>query len=295
MGMYDNPPYYLTAYSLAQKRGFKGSLDEWLDSLKGEKGDSIKLRVSEGRLQWKAISAAQEEEENGWEDIIDLSTIEIEGINDTATAANTTWSSQKIADEIAKMATYEAIKFTSLTAQPSVVEIGDKISQVVISWELSAAPTALTIEESQIEDPSQTGSYTLPFDSKQEDTFTITASASDGVKKVPKDITVPFCNGVYYGAAAIPNSIDSAFIRGLTRVLRDSNLTSFTTTAADDQHIWYCVPKRFGECRFKSGGIYGGFEEVVTVSFTNASGHSEDYYVYRSTEPGLGKQTLAVE
>lgn len=33
MGMYENPPYYLTAYGLALKRGFHGSEQDWLDSL----------------------------------------------------------------------------------------------------------------------------------------------------------------------------------------------------------------------------------------------------------------------
>lgn len=35
MGLYENPPYYLTAYGLAVKRGFVGTLDEWLASLVG--------------------------------------------------------------------------------------------------------------------------------------------------------------------------------------------------------------------------------------------------------------------
>ncbi len=35
----EQPPYYLTAYGLAVKEGFEGTLGEWLDSLKGEKGD----------------------------------------------------------------------------------------------------------------------------------------------------------------------------------------------------------------------------------------------------------------
>ena len=38
MGMYDNPPYYITAYGLAVKRGFVGTLDEWLASLVGPRG-----------------------------------------------------------------------------------------------------------------------------------------------------------------------------------------------------------------------------------------------------------------
>ena len=38
MGLYENPPYYLTAYGLAVKRGFVGTLDEWLASLVGPTG-----------------------------------------------------------------------------------------------------------------------------------------------------------------------------------------------------------------------------------------------------------------
>lgn len=34
----DNPPYYLTAYGLAVKRGFQGTEEEWLASLKGADG-----------------------------------------------------------------------------------------------------------------------------------------------------------------------------------------------------------------------------------------------------------------
>lgn len=35
---YNNPPYYLSAYGLAVKHGFKGTEEEYLASLKGETG-----------------------------------------------------------------------------------------------------------------------------------------------------------------------------------------------------------------------------------------------------------------
>ncbi len=38
MGLYENPPYYLTAYGLAVKHGFTGSEKEWLESLIGPRG-----------------------------------------------------------------------------------------------------------------------------------------------------------------------------------------------------------------------------------------------------------------
>lgn len=38
---YSQPPYYLTAYGIAVKNGFRGTEEEWLESLKGEQGDPV--------------------------------------------------------------------------------------------------------------------------------------------------------------------------------------------------------------------------------------------------------------
>ena len=38
---YSQPPYYLTAYGIAVKHGFRGTEEEWLESLKGEQGDPV--------------------------------------------------------------------------------------------------------------------------------------------------------------------------------------------------------------------------------------------------------------
>ena len=41
MPYYNHPPYYLTAYGIAVKRGFRGNEEEWLESLRGPKGDPV--------------------------------------------------------------------------------------------------------------------------------------------------------------------------------------------------------------------------------------------------------------
>lgn len=43
MPRFEKPPYYITAYGLAVKRGYKGTLDEWLASLQGTPGDAATL------------------------------------------------------------------------------------------------------------------------------------------------------------------------------------------------------------------------------------------------------------
>lgn len=43
MGLWNNPPYYLTAYGLAVKHGFIGTEEKWLESLKGEPGTGLEI------------------------------------------------------------------------------------------------------------------------------------------------------------------------------------------------------------------------------------------------------------
>ena len=54
-------------FELALKSGYTGTYEEWLESIKGEKGDSIVLQVSNGYIQWKY------EESNNWINLISLS------------------------------------------------------------------------------------------------------------------------------------------------------------------------------------------------------------------------------
>ena len=42
LGTRDNPPYYITAYALACRKGFRGTEEEWLASLKGGPGNTGK-------------------------------------------------------------------------------------------------------------------------------------------------------------------------------------------------------------------------------------------------------------
>ncbi len=73
MPRFENPPYYLTAYGLAVQRGFQGTLDQWLESLRGEKGREVELRCQDGKLQWRWQPGTQEDPGTlEWQDLIDL-------------------------------------------------------------------------------------------------------------------------------------------------------------------------------------------------------------------------------
>ena len=99
------------------------------------------------------------------------------------------------------------------------------------------------------------------------------------------------------GCAAKPAIIDSGFIKGLTTSVGwASSRQKFTKTidCPSGKYIWYAYPARLGGSMFKVGGFQGGFEPVQTVSFTNDSGYTENYYVYRSTNAGLGTAEVQV-
>lgn len=82
MPRFENPPYYITAYGLAVKRGYKGTLDEWLASLHGKQGDRVELRRLDDKIQWRWISAGtntetDKETAGPWTDLVDTSELAI--------------------------------------------------------------------------------------------------------------------------------------------------------------------------------------------------------------------------
>lgn len=46
MSLWNNPPYYITAYGLAVKHGFRGTEEQWLKSLKGDPGKDLMVVAS---------------------------------------------------------------------------------------------------------------------------------------------------------------------------------------------------------------------------------------------------------
>lgn len=56
MARFDYPPYYISAYGLAVRQGFKGTLDEWLASLGGVPGDRVEMRYLDGSIQWRNVA-----------------------------------------------------------------------------------------------------------------------------------------------------------------------------------------------------------------------------------------------
>ena len=189
---------------------------------------------------------------------------------------------------------YVPIAITSFTNNKNTVEMGTKITDVILNWALNKDPKSMTINNESItpltartktysgQNITTNKTYTLKVTDEKDATATKTTS-------------ITFLNGVYWGAKAAPGSYDSAFILGLSKGLQSNKNKTFTVDAAAGQHIFYALPARYGACTFNVGGFDGGFTKVATIEFTNASGYKENYDIYKSVNAGLGNTTVTVK
>lgn len=195
---------------------------------------------------------------------------------------------------------YEAISITSFSTSPAYFEKGSTVNAITLNWKTNKTPTALNLscsmplKETEL-NGDDTSAYVDYIAATVNNPVSFQLSATDEKgATATKSVSVTFCNGVYYGAAAEPTTYDSAFVLGLAKELRANKKPSFTANAGAGQYIYYCLPVSMGACTFSVGGFTGGFSLVKTISFTNASGYTENYYIYRSDNANLGNTSVTV-
>lgn len=203
--------------------------------------------------------------------------------------------------------TYEPVEinaFAITVPAGGLAEIGSTVETVKLTYALNkalAAPETLMLDDggepvSVLDDPSPIELTGLALSA--DTTYTLTATDAGSPIHSPatasKAANLKFVNRICYGVAA-SGTVDSAFVNALaSKVLSDTRKRTVTVNVGSGQYIWYCVPTALGACTFKVGGFDGGFEAAQTISVTNASGYTENYYVYRSTNAGLGSTTVQV-
>ena len=185
---------------------------------------------------------------------------------------------------------YVPISISSLSLSKSVVEIGDVLSGLVVTWAYNKEDI-VSQKFNGLEVGIDDREYTETEDITSNKTYTL--EVSDGKNTTTKSTTVKFLNGKYYGVAQ-EGTYDSDFIKGLTKVLAENKNGNFTVNCGENEFIYFCIPTRFGTPRFSVGGFEGGFFKVDTIEFTNNFGYSENYDIYRSDNSSLGNTTVNV-
>jgi hypothetical protein len=124
---------------------------------------------------------------------------------------------------------------------------------------------------------------------------TFTLHALKGAESDTQSHTFAFYNYIFYGVSTKASSYLESDVEGLaTSTISNTKGRTVIITATTGEYILYCLPVRLGTVTFTVGGFEGGFESPETVSVTNSASFTEDYYVYRSTNSGLGSTTIVV-
>lgn len=177
---------------------------------------------------------------------------------------------------------YKAISIQSFTATPATIERGSNAT-VNLTWSLNKTATTQTINGSPVQGTSMQVTNVSA-------TTTYRLDVSDGNTSAAKTATVTAANQIYYGAAA-----DFSTVTSLTKVLSDNKKRTITVNAGQGEYIIYAYPARLGDVTFYVDSWEGGFEPPVEQSLTNASGYTETYKLYRSTNANLGETTVEIK
>ena len=62
-----------------------------------------------------------------------------------------------------------------------------------------------------------------------------------------------------------------------------------------NEYIYFCIPVKWDTPTFNVGGFDGGFFKVAEINFTNKSGYTEPYSIWRSDNHSLGSQSVTVK
>jgi phage minor structural protein len=189
---------------------------------------------------------------------------------------------------------YIPIEILAFSNNIGVAEKGSTLNELTLKWQLNKEPETILMNGQVRADLKTLRSLTLKDMALTADkTFMLQVTDEKG-KTAQKNTSVVFQNGVYYGVSEIPEEVNNTFILSLSRSLQGSRTKTFSTTSTEDQYIWYAFPSRYGTPVFSVGGFDGGFTKAASISFTNASGYTEEYAVYRSDNSNLDTKTIKV-
>lgn len=190
---------------------------------------------------------------------------------------------------------YKEIDITKFAnSAAGTYEMGRVINSLTISWELNKAPASQTLKGESLGVDVRSKTYTNVSTNQ---TYSLSVKDERGATDTASS-SVTFYNGVYYGVMEDGATINNAAILSLTRKLQGSRGITFTANAGTNKRHAYALPTRYGTPVFKDADTNLGADfykaNSQPIQFTNASGYTESYDVWLSTNKELGSLTVLV-
>ncbi|MDC4245492.1 hypothetical protein [Clostridium perfringens] len=186
---------------------------------------------------------------------------------------------------------YKPISILSFNNNNSLVEMGNTIHEVRLTWDLNKQPVLQTIDKENID--VKLRELNIKKDISKDTKINLEVKDDRGLT-VTKETSINFINGVYYGVSNKDISV-SEDILTLKKELSISKSRSINVNCGQDQYIYYCLPSRLGDCTFFVGGFEGGFIKTKTLQFKNSYGYIENYDIYKSVNKNLGNTVINIK
>lgn len=191
---------------------------------------------------------------------------------------------------------YLAPEITNFTVTPNVdtYEIGTVLAPntLTFSWGVNKDITSQALTDCTISIDDRSCSYDAELKSSK--TFVLTISDSENIATASKKIS--FLNKIYFGSSAEPSEYNSAFILSLTNSqFSTGKSNTITMNVGSGEYGYISMPTSFGTIpTVNIGGFDTDIQNCANVSFTNASGHTSSYTIYRLGRTGLGNVTIKI-
>ena len=187
---------------------------------------------------------------------------------------------------------YVAPDITNFTITPSVVEIGTTVTDITLNWNLNKTFTSLSINNGV---GSITPSLlTLALSSLSltaNTTYTITGG--DGTNTDSASTALNFRSRRWWGTSAL-DTFTGADILDLQNNELATNRQQTRTINGGGDYIWFAFPTSFGIPTYVVNGLPNTAFTRTTVSHTNESGNTQDYYVIRTNTVQNGTLTIQI-
>lgn len=174
-------------------------------------------------------------------------------------------------------------------------EIGTVISTVNLAWSINKKINTQTLkrgstEVSQIN--SEIRSYVDNININSNTTYTL--SISDGKNSTSKTTSVLFKQKRYWGVSE-KETLANEDILKLSQELTDNRKQTRAFNCSGGKYFWLAIPKQMcSGITFKVGGLAFSAMVATEIEFTNASGYTSIYIMYRPQDIQTGSN-ISVE
>lgn len=294
----------------------------------GSGGDLIELRASDGYLQWKYKS---EIGNSSWRNLISLDDItgpkgeKGDPVNimvgdeiyiqengvivlpeystkdhthnlDEIPYTNDMYPNMATLQDAMNELLYVAPQITTFNSSKAsgTYEIGSTVlAPILFSWGYNKTIVSQTFDGISLEPNIKIFRYNKNVTSDK----SFTLKGNDGKKDVTRSLSFNFRHRRYWGSTSVPEIYNSDFILGLSNKEFATGRAkgSFNINIGEGQYFYYCYPESWGSATFNAGGFDGGVDLVATIPFTNASGNTTRFYIYKSENPNLGSTNFIVK